>query len=177
VKDRYYGWLGGAGTAGGVTVNDAEPLTFPKVAVIVVLPPTAKDAEPLTTPELAVMVVLPTPALTASPSFVTLATLNAEEFQVATVVRFRVLPSVNVPIAMNCTFAGTMMNEFAGVTAIDFRLGVEGAADDVDCGAGDDEVVLPPPHPQNVSKATPLRTRTSGRDFILSIPHSTFRSF
>ena len=55
---------------------------------MVVLPPTARVADPLTAPEVAVMVVLPTPAPTASPSFVTVATLVAEELQLAEVVRF-----------------------------------------------------------------------------------------
>ena len=65
-----------------------EPLTLPKLALMVVVPPTAKDVEPLTAPEVAVIVVLPTLTPTASPSLTTVATFVAEEFQAAEVVMF-----------------------------------------------------------------------------------------
>ena len=109
---------------------------------------TAKDVDPLTAPEVAVIVVVPGAPPAASPSPVTVATFAAEEFQVAEVVRFLVLPSLSVPIAVNCTFAATTMDEFAGATAIDLRIGVDGGEGD----GGED--VPPPPHPEELITAT-----------------------
>jgi len=64
----------------GVTVRVVEPLIEPKVAVIVV-------------------VATPTP-LTVLPLAMAAETL--EDVQVAKLVRFCVLPSVYVPVAVNC---------------------------------------------------------------------------
>ncbi len=171
-KSATYGWLGGGGRGDGVTVNDVEPLTPPKVAVMVVVPATAdtaKDVDPLIAPEVAVIVVAPGAPPAASPSLVTVATFVAEEFQVAEVVRFLVLPSLSVPIAVNCTLAATTMDEFAGATAIDLRVGVDGGEGD----GGED--APPPPHPRKVSTATAISNCAD--DFILSrflIPNSLF---
>ena len=166
-----YGWPGGRGGE-GVTVNDVEPLTVPIVAVMVVVPTmadTAKDVDPLTVPEVAVIVVVPGAPPAASPSPLTVATFAAVEFQVAEVVRFLVLPSVNVPIAVNCTFAVTKMDEFAGVTAIDLRVGVDGGEEG---GRAD---VPPPPHPEKL--ITAIAMSNSAKDCTLSrllIPNSLF---
>jgi hypothetical protein len=158
-----YGWLGGGGGGEGVTVNDVEPLTAPKVAVMVVVhgvADTARDVDPLIAPEVAVIVVAPGAPPAASPSLLTVATFVTEEFQVAEVVRFFVLPSLRVPIAVNCTFTATTMEEFAGVTVIDLRVGVDGG----EGGAGED--APPPPHLEDVNTATARSKSTHG--FILS---------
>ena len=48
------------------------------------------------------MVVEPVPAAVARPAALIVATVSAEELHVAVLVRFRVVPSLNVPVAMNC---------------------------------------------------------------------------
>ena len=56
----------------------------------------------LLAPTLARMTVLPGVMLVARPAGSMEAIAGAEEFHVAEVVRFWVLPSVNVPVAVNC---------------------------------------------------------------------------
>ena len=80
---------------------------------------------PLTDPDIAVMMVdAPTPLgglKTAAPSpvAVTLTIVEEPELQVAVLVRFCVEPSVNVPVAVNCSNVPGAIVEFAGVTAIE----------------------------------------------------------
>jgi hypothetical protein len=75
----------------GVTDMDT---TVAGVTVSVVLP--------LMLPELAWMVVEPVPAAVARPAVLTVATVTAEELHVAVLVRFCVVPSLKVPVAVNC---------------------------------------------------------------------------
>lgn len=84
----------------GVTVNDVEPVTEPEEAEIVVEPT-------------ATLVALPPAAIVATPAL--------EEFQVTDAVRSCVLPSVNVPVAVNACLVPSATDEFAGVTAIDTK--------------------------------------------------------
>ena len=67
---------------------------------------TVSDVEAVTVPEVAVMVVVPTPTLVARPSVpvapLMVAMPVADELHVTVPVRFCVLPSVNVPVAVNC---------------------------------------------------------------------------
>lgn len=64
--------------------------------------PTFNVPDALTDPKLAVMVALPSPELVAKPALLTLATLEADELQLTALLRFCVLPSVYVPVAVNC---------------------------------------------------------------------------
>ena len=48
------------------------------------------------------MVVEPAPVAVARPTALIVATVTAEEFHVAVPVRFCVVPSLNVPVAVNC---------------------------------------------------------------------------
>jgi hypothetical protein len=84
---------------------------------------TVRLVEPLTEPEVALIVVVPLEALLAKPWPVIVATAAFEEFQVAVVVRFCVLPSVNVPVAVNCRFLPSGIEESAGVTTSTTRVG------------------------------------------------------
>jgi hypothetical protein len=70
-------------------------------------------------PTLARMTVLPGVMLVARPAGSMEAIAGAEEFHVAEVVRFWVLPSVNVPVAVNCCPAPSGTDGFAGVSAIE----------------------------------------------------------
>jgi type III secretory pathway component EscT len=85
-------------SAGAVTVRPVDPLIEPKVAWIVALPVATPVARPAA-------VMLATPVLL--------------ELHVTELVRFCVLLSLYVPVAVNCCVAPLAIDEFAGVTAID----------------------------------------------------------
>jgi hypothetical protein len=65
------------------------------------------------------MVLVPTPAPVAKPALVMVAVAVVPDDQVTDVVRFCVLLSLNVPVAVNCCVAPFAIDGFAGVTAID----------------------------------------------------------
>ena len=65
------------------------------------------------------MVVVPRPTAVASPAVLIVATVAAEELHVAVLVRFCVLASVYVPVAVNCCVLPLAIEGVAGVTAID----------------------------------------------------------
>ena len=70
--------------AGGSTVSRVEPLRLPEVAVMVVWPAATELAKPET-------------SMVATPL--------ADDDQVTLEVRFCVLPSLKVPVAVNCWLA------------------------------------------------------------------------
>lgn len=78
--------------------------------------------EPATDPEVAVIVEEPVPAPEAKPPAVMTPTEKFDELHVAELVRSCVLPSLNVPIAVNCWVVPNATEGFAGVTAIDCRV-------------------------------------------------------
>jgi hypothetical protein len=84
-------------TSVGVTVRLVEPLIDPKVALMFVLPAVTAVARP------ALMV----------------ATVVLVEVQDTVLVRFCVLPSLYVPVAVNCWVVPLAIEVLAGVTAID----------------------------------------------------------
>jgi hypothetical protein len=85
-----------------VTVSVVDPDMLPSVAVIVVEPGVSDVARPLEPPAL---LMVATPAV--------------NEFQVTDVVRFCVVPSEYVPVAVNCRVVPSTMLGFAGVIAMD----------------------------------------------------------
>jgi hypothetical protein len=83
---------------------------------------TASVVLPLIKPEVAVMRVVPTPALVAKPlarRLLIVATFGDAELHCTVAVISWVLPSVKVPVAVNCCCAPTGMLGKAGVTAIE----------------------------------------------------------
>lgn len=64
---------------------------------------TVSVASPVTDPEVALMVTVPAALATAEPVTLTLAVAGPDEIQVADCVRFCVVPSVYVPVAVNCS--------------------------------------------------------------------------
>jgi hypothetical protein len=84
---------------------------------------TVSGIVPLTVPEVAVIVVLPTATPVARPTVLIVATLEAEDFQVAELVRFCLLPSLKVPVAANWTVDATVIDELVAVTAIEDNVG------------------------------------------------------
>jgi len=92
----------------GVTAMDTSVATV-----------TVSVVEPVTLPEVAWMVALPVPAAEASPAVLLLATVALSEVQVTELVRFCVLVSLNVPVAVNCWVVPLGIEGLAGVTAMD----------------------------------------------------------
>ena len=89
-------------SVGGVIVNVVDPLIDPDVAWIV---------------------VFPCDTLVANPVPFIVAALAFEEDHNAELVKFCLLPSVYVPIAVNCCVVPAGTDGFAGVTAIDTSVG------------------------------------------------------
>jgi hypothetical protein len=87
-----------------VTVNVADPLIVPEVAVIVADPGAMVVAKPL--PLMVAMEV-------------------AEDVQVAVPVRFLVVPLLYVPVAVNCCVFPTAREGAAGVTAMEVNTAAE----------------------------------------------------
>lgn len=85
---------------------------------------TERVVAPFTPPEVAVMVVVPGATPVARPAALIVATSIAEEVQLAPG-RLRVLPSLNVPMAVNWMVPPTAIGGFAGVTAMDVNLFAE----------------------------------------------------
>jgi hypothetical protein len=80
---------------------------------------TVRTVEPLMDEDVAVIVEVPTPAPLARPAALMVAVVVVPEDQVTLDVRFCVVPSLNVPVAVNCCVAPLAIDGFAGVTAID----------------------------------------------------------
>lgn len=98
----------------GVTAIDSS------VAVV-----TVNVVDPLIMPEVAVMFAVPWPTPLANPcvgeTSLIVATDGVSELHCAVSVMFCVLPSVNVPVAVNCLVTPNEMTGIAGVTAIETR--------------------------------------------------------
>jgi len=84
-------------------------------------PVTVAVVEPLIDPDVAVMVADPTLVAVANPLDEMLTTLLADEPQLRLLVRFCVLPSLYVPVAVNCCAVPFASEGFVGVTASDTR--------------------------------------------------------
>src|SRR5215472_10967313 len=79
---------------------------------------TVRFVEPLMEPDVAEIVVLPVATPVASPaSLPIIATAIFDELQVTELVRFCVLLSLYVPVAVNCWATPLAIEGFAGVTA------------------------------------------------------------
>jgi hypothetical protein len=78
---------------------------------------------PETPDELAVMVELPAVTAVATPPELIVAVAVLEELHVAVEVSTFVDPSLYVPVAVNCCVAPTVIDDVAGVTAIEDNVG------------------------------------------------------
>jgi hypothetical protein len=131
-------------------IDDLAGVTAIDVNAFVIV----RDVVPATAPEVAVIVAVPAARPVASPPAPIVATLCADEFHVTEPVRLLELPSLNVPVAVNCSVIPTTIEGFAGVTAIDESV----------TGGGVDDVEDPPPQPVvNSSPAVTSRNTTSDR--------------
>ena len=84
---------------------------------------TVRLAVPEIVPDMAVIVEVPTATPCASPVVLTVATGLADDFHVAEAVRSCVLPSLRVPVAVNCCERPAAIVAVAGETAIETRTG------------------------------------------------------
>lgn len=84
---------------------------------------TVRSVEPLTEPAFAVIVAWPTVVPCASPPVAMVATKGTEELQLTEAVKSCVLPSLKVPVAVNCWVVLMGSSGFCGVTCKDTRLG------------------------------------------------------
>jgi hypothetical protein len=79
-----------------------------------------------TLPDAALTVAVPSAAVVAKPEALTVTTLESEEAQVTELVRFEVVPSEYVPVAVSCCVFPTITDRLAGVIASDARVRGEG---------------------------------------------------
>jgi hypothetical protein len=80
---------------------------------------TVRTVWPATDPREPRIVVVPGVRALASPAALTVATPGPEEVQTTDVVMSCVLPSLEVPVAMNCCVVPLAMEGLAGVTAME----------------------------------------------------------
>jgi hypothetical protein len=83
---------------------------------------TVRPVEPTMDDDVAEMVEVPTPAPVARPAAVIVAVAVFDEVHVAVLVRFWVVPSLKVPVAVNCCVVPFTIDGFTGVTAIDWSV-------------------------------------------------------
>jgi len=84
---------------------------------------TFSDVELFREPNVAVITLVPCATAVAKPLLLMVATVAAEDAQVTVLVRFWVLPSVYLPVAVNCCVNPLATAGFAGVTAIEAKVG------------------------------------------------------
>lgn len=82
---------------------------------------TLKFVDPLTPLELAATLAVPAPVLVPRPVVFTLNTVVSLELHVALLVRSCTLPSVNVPVAVNCWVVPSATDAFAGEMTRELR--------------------------------------------------------
>jgi len=117
---------------------------------------TVSGVEPLTDPKVALMVVLPVATLVARPCALMLAAAEFDDVQITVVVMSCVLLSLKVPVAVNCLVVPTAMVELAGVTAIETRVAAVTVRDAVPLT--DPEVALMVAVPVPVLLANPVES-------------------
>lgn len=86
---------------------------------------TVRAVDPVRSSEVAEMLVEPTALAAATPAGLILAMEGFEDDQAVESVRFWVLPSLKVPVAVSCSVVPSMIDEFAGATAMETRTGGE----------------------------------------------------
>ena len=85
--------------------------------------PIARVVEPVSAPDVAVIVVVPCATPLARPALLMLPKLGLEEVQAAVFVKSIVLPSVKIPVAVNCCLPPTRIENWDGATLIDAIVG------------------------------------------------------
>ncbi len=117
---------------------------------------TVSGVEPLTDPKVALMVVLPAATLEARPCALMVAAAALDDVQVTVEVMSWVLLSLKVPVAVNCLVVPTAMLEFAGVTAMETSVAAVTVSDAVPLTPPDVAVMVAVPVP--VLLANPMES-------------------
>jgi hypothetical protein len=141
--DTVAGAMFKATTTGGVTVTLAVPVKDPAVALIVAVP-----------------TVLPR----AAPAELTLAIADADELHAAVLVRFCVLPSLYVPMAVNCCVSPASIEALAGVTLTEARTGEVTVSIAAPCTVPETAVIVVPPTIKPLARPPALIVATEGAD-------------
>ena len=100
-------------------LEQSEPFTVMGSTLIRGPPVTVKAVEPEMPPDVAVIVVVPAATDVASPVVAIVATPTFDELQTADAVKFCVVLSDKVPVALNCWVVPWAILGFAGVTAME----------------------------------------------------------
>jgi hypothetical protein len=117
---------------------------------------TVNKVEPLMDDDVAVIVEVPTPAPLASPDALIVAVAVVADDHVTVLVRFCVVPSLNVPVAVNCWVAPLAIEGFAGVTAIDCNVAAVTVRTVEPLIAPDVALIVEVPTPAPVARPTAL---------------------
>ena len=125
---------------------------------------TFRVAEAVMEPEVAVIVALPTPAPEARPAFPIVATAVADELQFTALVRSCVLPSLYVPVALNCWVVPFAMDAVKGVTDRETRPGALTTTVTVLVTVPKVEVMLDVPRRLPVTNPVALTGATAGAE-------------
>ncbi len=134
-----------------------------------VAPVTVREALPVTEPEAAVMVAAPVPVAVAIPEEFTEATFVAEDDQVSEVSSC-VLPSSNVPTAVNGWVVPSAIEPVAGVTAIEIRWAGTTVRELVSLNEPTVAVIVVCPAPTVVAKPELLMVATEVEDELQVTP-------
>lgn len=81
--------------------------------------PTVSGVEKVTLPKVALIVTVPLPALVANPVALMIATAAEDVFHCAAEVKSCTVPSLKVPVAVNCCVVPRGMDGLCGLIAID----------------------------------------------------------
>src|ERR1700675_3491394 len=130
-------------TTGGVTVRLAVPVKDPAVALIV---------------------AGPTARATAAPLRLTLAIAGPADVHLTAFVRFCTLPSLYVPVAVNCCVSPAAIEALAGVTATEARTGEVTVNLDVPCTVPEAAVIVVLPTIKPLARPAALIVATGGAD-------------
>jgi hypothetical protein len=144
-----------------VAMDELAGITFSEARAAGV---TARLAEPLNPPKVAVMLVVPTATLLAAPPEVMVATAVADDAQLTELVRSRLLPSLYLPVAVNCCPRPNATDALAGETWIAVR--------DTEAGVGSPAVPTwpGPPHPVSTRLTTTrIKAITPRFNLVLTI--------
>ena len=123
-------------------------------------PVTLRMVEPVTAPDIAWIIDMPAPTAVARPVEEIVATAGVAEDQATELLRFWVLPSLKVPVAVNCCVAFLARVGFAGVTARDFSVAAATVKVTEPLTVPDEAVISVVPAVFAVTKPAPLTVAT-----------------
>ena len=139
---------------------------------------TVSVVDPLTVPKVALIVVVPVATLDASPCALMVAAAALEDVHVTVVVMSCVLLSLKVPVAVNCLVVPTAMLALAGVTAIETRAAAVTVSDAVPLIPAEVAVTVAVPVPVLLANpvASILTTAVEEEDHVTDVSNCVLPS-